>query len=149
MLADLTKDELIALFAQRWDDAERAIAANKELSQLSPLAAQRLQDIITFEWGEEYDDFAENILRQAVDRGNGYRRSQQRADALYPLVVAWEKEHGEPTEWYRDEKCSPFVEWLVKVMKGHDQAKHFATPRSIRTLLEAQRHFVKRLGAGG
>ena len=75
------------------------------------------------------------MLSRATFGWVGYDAYELRAEALRPLI-AWREAQGlSVTYWTDNSGSSKFVVWVLEAMGGHDQAKYFATPASVRTLL--------------
>jgi hypothetical protein len=127
-------------FDRIWAEAERALAMRHEImrlrERLSDEARARLNEIIETEWGGDgYRLDIDEILHKAVFTSDGYGRQELRAEALRPLIAAWERDNGRGTKWFGDAGNSPMVEFLIAELGRHEKARSWATAASVRTLL--------------
>jgi hypothetical protein len=129
-------------FDRIWAEAERALAMRHEIMQLrkrlSDDARARLNEIIKVEWAQIGDNYVmdiDEILHKAVFTSGGYGRQELYAEALRPLIAAWERDNGPGTKWFGDAGNSPMVEFLIAELGRHEKARSWATAASVRTLL--------------
>jgi hypothetical protein len=129
-------------FDRIWSEHERGMATRREIRRLrrrmSPQVRARLNFIIDDEWAQIGDDYVMDIdliLDKAQFYGNGLLRQIGRAEALRPLIAAWERDNGPGTKWFGDAGNSPMVEFLIAELGRHEKARSWATAASVRTLL--------------
>jgi hypothetical protein len=130
-----------AEFCRIWAEADRALATRDEIKlirdQMSDDARARLNEVIEAEWGGDgYRLDIDEMLDKAVFTANGYGRQELRAEAIRPLIAAWERDNGPGTKWFGDAGNSPMVEFLIAELSGHKKARSWGTAASVRSLLK-------------